>query len=195
MSTLLESSESQRIKAQGGMVDDAVVLEALLTELSKPQYRRGVVVDGFPRTGAQAEYVSQLHDHLASKGRASKYLFVMLYVDEAASVRRQMMRGRAVKELNVSRRACGLPPLEARATDTSEAYARTRYRLFSEQLASVVSLAARFPLAVVDASGSLDTVRRRIASTLNTGAPLTGLAKALASRLTSTNNRAVSQLG
>jgi len=60
VSSLLDSPEAHRIKAQGGLVDDAFVLEALLDELCKPEYRDGVVVDGFPRTAIQVQFLSSL---------------------------------------------------------------------------------------------------------------------------------------
>lgn len=39
----------------GALVDDATTLEVLLTYLEKPEYAKGYILDGFPRTVPQAE--------------------------------------------------------------------------------------------------------------------------------------------
>jgi len=168
MSSLLESGEAKAIKAQGGMVGDNVALEALLLELCKPQYRDGVIVDGFPRTKEQAVYISELNDRLLSMGQETKFSFIMLYIDEASSVARQLTRGECVRQLNAARAAMGLPALEERATDSSESYARKRYGSFIKDLTNVTSLATQFPFSVIDANAPLDIVQSRIVNALGT---------------------------
>lgn len=166
MSSLLENPECKRIKDAGGMVDDATVCRALLEELSKPEYRNGVVVDGFPRTKEQAEWLSNLHDSLSETGIAPKYTFVMLSLSEEVAVARQLSRGNAIRELNNVRQLSGMDALEERATDLSEAAARTRYRVFAEQYEAVTQLGSRFSLATVDADAPIDMVRLRLSSAL-----------------------------
>jgi len=167
MSSLLEGPECKRIKDAGGMVDDETVQRALLEELAKPEYREGVVVDGFPRTEKQAQWLCSLYDTVASSSPLN-FNFIMLYIEEEASVARQLARGEAIRKLNSVRSANGLPPLEERATDVSEDAARVRYYNFVQQYEAVNKLRERFPLAVVDAFAPIETVRQRLLNTLKT---------------------------
>jgi len=165
MSSLLESPECKLIKDAGGMVDDEVVFSALLKELAKPEYQRGVVVDGFPRTEKQAAMISKLHDSVKTP---TSFNFVTLFIDEQASVARQLSRGDSIKKLNIVRRSGGLAALEERATDTCEVAARLRYSNFLQQYEAINKLSARFPLAIVDASAPIDTVRQRLSAVCST---------------------------
>jgi len=149
------------------MVDDTTAFEILLKELCKPEYRDGVVVDGFPRTQAQVDCVTSLHDRLAFLGNAPDYSFVMLNVPERVSIGRQLARGLETKDINAIRAREGLAPLEERATDFSHEFAHKRYQLFSDQLSSLTTLGERFSFHVIDAEGSLESVSGRISSTLN----------------------------
>jgi len=170
VSSLLESAECKRIKDAGGMVDDATVQGALLAELAKPEYRRGVVVDGFPRTEKQAEWLSSLRNSVALP---TKFNFVMLFIEEEASVARQLSRGASIRSLNSIRSASGLPPLEERATDISETAARLRYQTFIEQYEAINKLGSRFSLSVVDASAPIETVRQRLSATVSSSSART----------------------
>jgi adenylate kinase len=166
MSSLLESDEAQAIKAQGGMVDDKLVFEVLLNELCKPQYREGVVVDGFPRTKAQTIYITELYEMLSHMGQVINYNFVMLYVDELSSIKRQLMRGDGIRKLNAIRASAGLSVLKERPTDSSEYLARKRYHMFTQELTDLMTLATRFPFYVIDANAQIDVVQRRITASL-----------------------------
>jgi len=170
MSSLLENPECKRIKDAGGMVDDETVQRALLEELAKPEYKNGVVVDGFPRTEKQAEWLKSLHDTIATPSSPVNFNFVMLFIDEGVSVARQLSRGETIRKLNMVRTANGMAPLEERATDVSDAAAHLRYSNFMKQYEAVNKLSERFPLVVVDASAPIDAVRQHISSTLQTTA-------------------------
>lgn len=185
MSSLLESPECKRIKDAGGMVDDDVVFNALLKELAKPQYQRGVVVDGFPRTEKQAAMISKLHDSLSSP---ITFNFVTLFIDEQASVARQLSRGDSIKQLNMVRKSSGLAPLEERATDTCEVAARLRYNNFLQSYEAINQLSERFPLAIVDASAPIDTVRQRLSAVCSTLPSRTPRRSSLFSTLHEANN-------
>src|SRR5687768_14868247 len=50
VSSLLDSPAAQALKNAGRMVGDREVIGLLFDELLKPEYRDGVIVDGFPRT-------------------------------------------------------------------------------------------------------------------------------------------------
>lgn len=169
MSSLLESPECKRIKDAGGMVDDETVQRALLKELAKPEYRDGVVVDGFPRTEKQAAWLRSLHRTLSSTPYSStttttNFNFVMLFIDEEASVARQLSRGEVIRQLNLVRSANKLTLLEERATDVSDVAARVRYSNFLQQFEAINTLSEHFSLSVVDASAPIETIRQRISA-------------------------------
>ena len=53
MSDLLD--QFPEIKNSGKLVSDIIVFELVLETLLEPRYRRGVIVDGFPRTETQVK--------------------------------------------------------------------------------------------------------------------------------------------
>ena len=105
VSGLLKSPEAKRLIDQGMMVGDREVTELLFRELLNPENQSGVIVDGFPRTKVQVLCLKLLHNKLNAlrrehvgtelEGRFTKPVFniVVLFVDEAESVRRQLYRG------------------------------------------------------------------------------------------------------
>jgi adenylate kinase len=156
VSDLLNTPACKLMKDQGVMVNDEFVFNALLKELEKPIYKNGVVVDGFPRTAKQAEFLAEQYNDSPASPQVS---FVMLHVDEDASIRRQQERGKATMAQNKTRAKKNMSPLEVRATDMSLEASKTRYDVFKEQLNAVMGLSRQFPLVVVDATPSLDIVR------------------------------------
>src|SRR6478672_3923442 len=57
ISSLLVAPQAVAIKNAGLMVGDREVIALLLEELLDPRYRDGVIVDGFPRTEVQVEFL------------------------------------------------------------------------------------------------------------------------------------------
>jgi len=149
------------------MVDDDFVFNALQSELQNPIYRNGVVVDGFPRTAAQAEYLTNFYDEQCSSlpflSSAPRVMFVMLHVDEASSIQRQQERGRKITLQNRTQAALGMPVLEVRQTDIDIKASQARYQVFKQQLDAVMELSEKFPLVVVDASAEVEEVRFNLA--------------------------------
>jgi len=54
--------EARKFMDDGKLVPDAVILSLIKEELAKPEAQQGAVLDGFPRTAAQAELVDLLLD-------------------------------------------------------------------------------------------------------------------------------------
>ncbi len=77
--------------AAGALVDDATVNEMVAARLAAPECARGVVLDGYPRTVAQARFLDRL---LAARGFAPPTV-VWLDVPDALLVERLRGRGRA----------------------------------------------------------------------------------------------------
>src|SRR6187402_3744836 len=105
MSALLDTPEMKQVKDAGSMIGDREVLAVLLRQLLKPEYRDGVILDGFPRTTVQVECLKMLYEKmtqlwrefygtpLAIHFRQPVIQIVVLFVDERESVARQLKRG------------------------------------------------------------------------------------------------------
>ena len=136
ISDLLNSPRAQQIKAAGNLVGDEEVIELLMRKLLEPQYERGVIVDGFPRTTVQTECLKLFYDKMAAlreQMRASHREFprplfrtVLLFVDEDVSIRRQLERGEKAAAKNRKVEKAGVGELEdIRPTDLDPELAET----------------------------------------------------------------------
>ena len=176
VSDLLKSPAARKLIDAGLMVGDREVTGLLLRALLNPENQTGVVVDGYPRTKVQVLCLRLLHEKLnelrnsyagtplASQFRKPMFHIVVLFVDEAESVRRQILRGQRARAHNAAVEASGVGEmLETRATDLSEDSARNRYRTFKElTYESLKTLREVFFYHYVNAHGSVDDVQRRI---------------------------------
>src|SRR3954462_4582652 len=133
MSSLLDTPEMKKIKDAGNMIGDREVLAVLLRRLLKPEYRDGVILDGFPRTKVQGDCLKMLSDKmtqlwrefygtpLAIHFRQPVMQIVVLFIDERESVARQLKRGKESRLHNEEVRRSGHGELvEERATDFDE---------------------------------------------------------------------------
>jgi len=84
--------EAQQYMDGGKLVPDTLILRLIDQELAKPEAAHGAVLDGFPRTAAQAEVVDGT---LARRGASLDHV-VLLDVPEEELIRR--MTGRAGQE-------------------------------------------------------------------------------------------------
>lgn len=176
VSDLLNSAEAKRLKDAGMMVGDREVTHLLLRSLLEPSKATGVVVDGYPRTKVQVECLKLFYQRLSML--RAKYLetqhettfhkpifhIIVLYVDEAVSVHRQLQRGRMVQEHNRQVEASGTGRLmEVRKTDLSIETSRNRYRTFKEiTYESLTSLREIFHYHFVNAQASIEEVHQNI---------------------------------
>jgi adenylate kinase len=176
ISQLLNTPEAIAIKARGGMVGDREVVRILFRKLLDSEYKNGALLDGFPRTKVQVECLKLLFDEMIALRREfsgtpneihfKKPIFqiMVLFVDEAESVARQLKRGRQVVAHNEEVVRSGVGELwEERATDSSEALARNRYRVFKEQTYdALVSLKQIFHFHFINAQAPIPEVQANI---------------------------------
>jgi adenylate kinase len=176
ISSLLDSPEARRLKDAGVMVGDREVIDLLFNRLLEPQYRDGVILDGFPRTKTQVECLKLLADKmhalrsqfyetpLGINFRQPTVHVMVLFVDEATSVARQLKRGVHVRAHNEEVRRTGIGELlEERATDFDRALAERRYRVFKEQTwEALQELKEIFHYHFVNAQGAFEEVERNI---------------------------------
>jgi adenylate kinase len=175
-SELLETPEMRKLKDQGYLISDRQVIELVFTKLLSPEYENGVIVDGFPRTVVQAHCVSFLYDFMLQLRKdmkdtpyASKFLrpvfrITVLFVDEQVSIKRQIDRGRKIKEHNRIVRETGIGKTqEERATDSAEDNSKKRYKFFRDSIyESIKLLQQKFDYNFIDASGDVAQVAKNI---------------------------------
>ncbi|BDS07161.1 adenylate kinase [Oceaniferula spumae] len=176
VSSLLDTPAMEALKAGGNMVGDREVVDILFRGMLDPIYREGVVLDGFPRTTVQVECIKMLYDKMVSLRRAYQdtplkvhfkqpiYHIMVLFVDEAESIARQLKRGREVIAHNEEVKRTGTGELlEERPTDTNEDLARNRYRTFKEKTYdALVSLKQIFHYHFINAQLPLEEVQQKI---------------------------------
>ncbi len=176
VSALLDSPEARKLKSQGGMVGDREVVGILFRKLLEPEQQNGAILDGFPRTKVQVECLKMLFDEMialrrdfsgtpdAAHFKQPIFHIMVLFVDEAESIARQLKRGREVVEHNNEVRRSGLGELwEERNTDSDPALARARYQVFKEKTYdALVSLKQLFHYHFINAQAPLELVQENI---------------------------------
>ncbi len=166
---------AKRYMDQGLLVPDEVLFQLVAETLSEPQYAAGVLLDGYPRTIAQAEF---LDGFLAERGQHVTHALYLSVPDELL-IRRQA--GRLIC------RACGrvynrysLPPeIEGRCacggelyqrSDDSEETIRKRLEVYLTSTAPLIEYYRRKGLLYeVDGVGTPDIVEERILAALGIG--------------------------
>ncbi|MFO0509943.1 MAG: adenylate kinase [Gammaproteobacteria bacterium] len=159
----------------GQLVDDATILGMVRERLAAPDAARGFILDGFPRTGPQAEGLEQM---LAAIGQPLDAA-VLFDVDSELLVKR--ISGRRTcqdcgRVFNVhtapppSPPPCGgqceTPRLVQRPDDKEETVAR-RLAVYDEQTRPLVGFyEQRGLLRSIDAEGDLPTVTARLEAAL-----------------------------
>ena len=129
------------IMASGGYVSDDIVIEMLQDRISQPDAADGFILDGFPRTTAQAESLDEF------LGRDGLDRVVLFEIDEASVVERMLARGRA---------------------DDTEETIRTRLEVYREQTEPLIDLyEGRNQVVRVDATGPVEDITNRVLAELN----------------------------
>jgi adenylate kinase len=132
--------EVKAIMASGRLVGDDVVMNLVAETLVKPAYATGYILDGFPRTTAQADAFDAW---LAARGE-SVDAFVSIEVPVEELVSRLMNRG------------------QGREDDTPDKI-RVRLNVYEEETAPVLSHYMSKGLArIVDGLGTLDDITARL---------------------------------
>jgi adenylate kinase len=158
----------------GGLVPDKVVCDIVASRLDEDDAEGGALLDGFPRTVAQAELLqSWLHAH----GRKIDAV-VALGVDDKALVARLAARrtcpndGATYHLVNSPPRregicdACGGPLIQR--DDDKEETILARLRTYREQTEPVLSwLEGKAPIRTVDGQQPIGVVRKQILEALD----------------------------
>lgn len=158
--------EAKAYMDRGDLVPDAVILGIVAEELTRPEYARGVVLDGVVRTVPQAEGVAAMLQSLGRKVDA----VVSLEVPDEEIVRR--MSSRTVCSTCQTPYANLAPGAKCpncggtvvRRTDDEPAAVLNRLSVFATQTKPVFDWYKRngARIAVVDANGAVDQVTQRV---------------------------------
>ena len=134
--------DAKQYMDQGSLVPDKIILGLIKEELASPEAAQGIVMDGFPRTVAQAEAVDRM---LAAREERVKWV-LLFDVPEEELVRRLLARASA----------------EERDDDTPEAIQR-RLDVYRMSTAPLVGY-YRGPgvLVTVRATGPVEEVAQRV---------------------------------
>jgi adenylate kinase len=175
MSDLLTSPEANKLKGEGILVSDQMVVEILFEALLNPIYQVGVIVDGFPRTEVQVECIKLLSNKmfdlrkefigtpLGPFFRRPAFRVCVLFVNQNESMTRQ--RNRAIKVLEENKKAeengFGTKS-KPRDTDIDERKLEQRYLIFKQHFSTLERLREHFAFSLIDASGNVPDVEKKI---------------------------------
>ncbi len=122
----------------GGLVPDEVVIGIVRDVLASDACRSGFILDGFPRTTAQAEALHRIFAEL----KINDVQVVSLDVAEDEIVRRLLLRGRA---------------------DDTEQTIRHRLQVYADATAPVKAFyAGKVPVREVPGMGTVEDIQQRI---------------------------------
>lgn len=137
---------AQTYMDKGELVPDHVTVAMVKDRLSQPDCAHGAILDGFPRTTAQAEALDRLLAEIDGKINIVPYI----NVDEEVLVQRLINRGR----------------IEGRADDTEDTI-RTRMRVYQEETAPLLAFyRERGLLTEINGEQSIEAVQRDLVSTV-----------------------------
>jgi adenylate kinase len=106
-------TEAQGFMTRGELVPDAIVTKLVIDRMAKPDASKGVILDGYPRTLAQAE---SLDDSLC---KAKKAVDTVLFFKTSEAVAIQRLTGRRVcPKCGYNYHMTNMPPKKADICDT-----------------------------------------------------------------------------
>ena len=130
--------EAKKFYDDGKLVPDSIILGMIKEQLDRPEAKNGAILDGFPRTAAQAELVDKT---LGQRGQRLNHI-LLLDVTEDELVRRMSARAQ----------------VEGRADDAPEAIA-TRLQVYQRDTAPhIAHYAQRGIVHRVPGTGTVDQI-------------------------------------
>ena len=137
---------AQTYMDKGELVPDHVTVAMVQDRLSQPDCAQGAILDGFPRTTAQAEALDQLLANIDGEISIVPYI----KVDEEVLVQRLINRGK----------------IEGRADDNEETI-RTRMQVYQEETAPLLAYYRNRGLLVeINGEQSVEAVQQDLAQSI-----------------------------
>jgi adenylate kinase len=130
---------AQQIVQSGGLVPDEIVTQIVEETLQKPQFQKGAILDGYPRTIGQATALDAI---LAAKNSRVSVV-VNITVNKETIVQRLLARGRK---------------------DDAEETIRARFDVYEKETAPLLDYYAKTPNLVqtLDGDADVETVYERV---------------------------------
>ncbi|MCU0820463.1 MAG: adenylate kinase [Beijerinckiaceae bacterium] len=144
--------QAKAVMESGGLVSDEIVIGIIRDRIQEPDAKKGFILDGFPRTVAQAEAL----EGLLSKEGLKLNAVIELKVDQTKLVDRIVKRA-------ADAQAAGQP---VRKDDDPEVF-KTRLAAYNRDTAAVTPFyGARGQLTVIDGMLPIDAVAQAIDAVL-----------------------------
>lgn len=138
--------EAKAVMDAGQLMPDDIMIQIISERIGQPDCAKGFILDGFPRTTAQAEALAAM---LAEKGLKLDFV-VEIAVDDEILVDR------------INSRVAQMPEAERRSDDNAETL-RKRLGVYHEQTAPILPFYRdRDMLKQVDGMQSIEEVTRQI---------------------------------
>lgn len=138
--------EAKAVMEAGQLMPDDIMIQIISERIGQPDCAKGFILDGFPRTTAQAEALAAM---LAEKGLKLDFV-VEIAVDDEILVDR------------INSRVAQMPEAERRSDDNAETL-RKRLGVYHEQTAPILPFYRdRDMLKQVDGMQSIEEVTRQI---------------------------------
>lgn len=162
--------EAKDVMASGGLVSDEIVIAILRDRLAEPDCANGVILDGFPRTTAQAEALDTL---LTANGQRINAA-ISLEVDDAAMVDRISGRftcgicGEGYHDSFKPTAApgvcdkCGSTAMKRRADDNAETVGERLKAYHAETAPLIAYYQTKGALSRVDAMGAIEEIANEL---------------------------------
>jgi adenylate kinase len=161
--------EAKRFMDQGALVPDEVIIGLMRERLEKPDAAKGFILDGFPRTIAQAEALARL---LKDAGQSLDAV-IFFEVSEPELLRRLTGR-RVCSQCQTTYHLVSAPPKKAgvcdrcggelyQREDDSEETVRRRLEVYARQTAPLLDYyRQRSLLTIVPGEGPIESIRQAI---------------------------------
>lgn len=161
--------EAKRYMDRGALVPDEVIIDLMRERLARPDAARGFIVDGFPRTIAQAEALASL---LKDSGQALDRV-IYFEISEPELLRRLTGR-RLCRQCQTAYHLVSAPPTRPgvcdrcggelyQREDDTEKVLRNRLEVYARQTAPLLDYyRQRSLLTTVAAEGPIDAIRQAI---------------------------------
>jgi adenylate kinase len=167
--------QAKAIMERGDLVPDEVVVRIIANRIDQPDCKNGFILDGFPRTVAQAAALDKV---LAEKGLKLDHV-IELKVDDAALIKRIAGRFACSKcgagyhdtfkrpEVEGKCDQCGSTEFTRRSDDTAEAVS-SRLKVYYDQTAPLLPYyRSRGALKSVNGMAEMDDVTRQLEQILS----------------------------
>ena len=166
--------DAKRYMDQGTLVPDDVIVGLIAERLSKPDAKRGFILDGFPRTVTQAQALDALF------ARKSLTLDRVIYFNVSRPELLRRLTGRRVcRNCGATYHLVSAPPARPgvcdrcggelyQRADDSEATVRNRLRVYNTQTAPLLDdYRRRGLLSTVRGEGAIETIRAALRQAAN----------------------------